>query len=152
MKEVDLGVRFTGGTSETPDEVEVGTTGLYLVKQLQDNEWQMHFFPEGNKQAVKGKERLFALMFLSGFYSLITWWFSEENPYREDNTLNFVTNERQLLFMEKNLGSRAVSVYEKDKPADVFLGSIQMNAVRNDAGVMGNIGAAFRTVQSEKVN
>ncbi len=152
MKEAEVRVKFARGCAAEciADEVEVGATGLYLVKQLQSNEWQMHFFPEGNKTAVKGKERLFALMFLSGFYSLVNWWFSPENPYAGDTMLHFCTNERQLHFMEKNLGPEAVSVDEENREANMYQGRIALDAVQRSGAAMDNIGSAYRIYTGQK--
>jgi len=83
---------------------------MYLIRQVQSNDWQFHFFPEGSKHAVAGKEREYALLFLSGFKSLVDWWQSGQNPYPFDTDFEFVTNQRQLTFIQKNLGQESVSV------------------------------------------
>lgn len=138
-------VNFTPQSGVDPAEITVGDTGIYLVQQTSDEygTWQIHFFPEGNKYAVAGKERQYALYLLSGMHSLVEWW---QQSGRDNEVWHFVTNKRQLAFWSTNLPGAVGLTYE-DKKHDMYEGVISPQHIYSNRATLANLANAHNLLR-----
>lgn len=141
----DMAIEHTPGNKLAPAEVMVGNTGLFLIRQM-SGEWQLHFFPDGYKEAVSGKEKEFALRFLGGLQALLGWWASEENPYSQESLVTVAANTRFYNFLKKNLPGMPELIYE-DNDHEMFLCELDFDQLREDEKIMANLEKAQQSLK-----
>ncbi len=121
---MDTEIGYTPGSDNLPSELTVGKD-LYLVRQLQDHSWQLHFTPDGQYSSVEGRGREYALRFIQSFNKLILWWNDPIiNPHHDVNEWECVANQKQWDFMVRTYGAQVFVMVEMDTTSGNVIGRI----------------------------
>lgn len=121
---MDIEVGYNPGDEILPLELTVGQD-LYLIRQLQDHSWQLHFTPDGMYAAVEGREREFALRFIQSFNRIIQWWNDPtKNPHSDIDSWECVANLRQWNFMVRTYGPQVFVMIETDAASGNVIGRV----------------------------